>query len=499
MEIKIASGELASLTTGCLIIGITEDIDLSTLGQFDQSTLDYLNEVITSGDIKGKLAQTLLLRDVPGLSAKRVLLLGLGKAGEQKDRDLKKAITGAMSAISGLNSTDITFALLPSLLPNDDRYRQIRHFIEWAGETLYQYDTTKSDKADAPLFSEINFYSDDSEQELAETALLDATAIINGVSTARELGNLPGNFCTPTYLAEQAIALGEENELLSVEVLDEVEMAELGMNSLLSVGHGSEQPSKLIVMKYQGAAEDAPNHVIVGKGITFDTGGISLKPGAKMDEMKFDMCGAASVLGTMTAICDMSLELNVIGVIASAENMPSGHATKPGDVVTTMSGKTVEILNTDAEGRLVLCDALTYVERFEPETVVDIATLTGACIVALGNHNSGLLSNDDGLAAHLYEAGQQAYDTVWRLPMGDDYQDQLKSNFADIANIGGPAAGTITAACFLSRFTESYKWAHLDIAGTAWHSGGSNKGATGRCVPLLCQHLMNLSVEDSAE
>ncbi|MCO4759490.1 MAG: leucyl aminopeptidase, partial [Oceanospirillaceae bacterium] len=295
---------------------------------------------------------------------------------------------------------------------------------------------------------------------------------------------------------EQALALGEEHDALEVSILDEDEMAQLGMHCLLSVGHGSDQPSKLIVMHYKGGEEGAKNHALVGKGITFDTGGISLKGGAGMDEMKFDMCGAASVIGAMTALCEMNLELNVVGIVAAAENMPSGRATKPGDIVTTMSGQTVEVLNTDAEGRLVLCDALTYAERFEPETVVDVATLTGACIVALGHHATGLLSNDDALANSLLQAGDQAADKAWRLPLWDEYQEQLDSNFADIANIGGPPAGTVTAACFLSRFTKSYRWAHLDIAGVAWNSKGKDKGATGRCVPLLSQHLLNLAATD---
>ena len=262
------------------------------------------------------------------------------------------------------------------------------------------------------------------------------------------------------------------------------------MHCLLSVGNGSVEPSKLIVLNYQGTDKDSAPHVLVGKGITFDTGGISLKPGAAMDEMKYDMCGAASVLATMQAVIDMDLDLNVVAIVASAENMPAGNATKPGDIVTTMSGQTVEILNTDAEGRLVLCDALTYAERFKPASVVDVATLTGACIIALGHHTTAVLSNDDDFAQDLVKAGQEAFDATWQLPIGEEYQEQLQSNFADLANIGGRPAGTITAACFLARFAESFKWAHLDIAGTAWTSGKA-KGATGRCVPLLVQHLVN--------
>jgi leucyl aminopeptidase len=324
----------------------------------------------------------------------------------------------------------------------------------------------------------------------AEQALAQGTAISAGMALAKDLANLPGNICTPSYLAEQAMALKKGKRRLRVQVLDEAEMEKLGMGALLSVSRGSEQPARLISLEYRGADKGVKPVVLVGKGITFDTGGISIKPSEAMDEMKFDMCGAASVLGTLQACADMGLAINVVGIIAAAENMPSGRASRPGDIVTTLSGKTVEILNTDAEGRLVLCDALSYARRFDPQVLIDIATLTGACIIALGHHPSGLLANEDGLADALLAAGETSGDRVWRLPLWDDYQEQLKSNFADLANIGGRPAGTITAACFLSRFTEDYHWAHLDIAGTAWRSG-KEKGATGRPVPLLAQYLLD--------
>ncbi|MGJ8687535.1 MAG: leucyl aminopeptidase, partial [Spongiibacteraceae bacterium] len=310
-----------------------------------------------------------------------------------------------------------------------------------------------------------------------------------GINTARELGNLPGNICTPSYIANQAKALGRKHASLSVSVLDEKKMQQLGMGALLSVSAGSDQPAKLIVIEHQGAAKSVAPHVLVGKGVTFDTGGISLKPGPKMDEMKYDMCGAASVVGTLSAVAEMALKCNVVGIVAAAENMPGSKATKPGDVVTSMSGQTIEVLNTDAEGRLVLCDALSYAEKFKPASVIDIATLTGACVVALGKHASGLFSNNDNLADDLLAAGNTARDRAWRMPLWDDYQSQLDSNFADIANIGGPEAGSVTAACFLSRFTKAYPWAHLDIAGAAWISG-ADKGATGRPVALLCEYLL---------
>ena len=323
-------------------------------------------------------------------------------------------------------------------------------------------------------------------------AITQGVAIGQGINIARELGNLPGNICTPKYLSAQARKLARQHAAIKTTVLGEKQMQALSMDSLLSVGHGSVEESQLMVINYQGGKKSQKPHVLVGKGITFDSGGISLKPGARMDEMKFDMCGAASVIGTLSAIAEMKLPLNVIGVIPAAENMPSSKATKPGDVVTSMSGKTIEVLNTDAEGRLVLCDALTYVERFKPESVVDIATLTGACIMALGHHASGLLSNNDDLANSLLTAGTDSADRAWQLPLWDVYKKQLSSPFADLGNIAAGGAGTITAACFLSEFTENYRWAHLDIAGTAWGQAGG-KGASGRPVGLLCQYLISLA------
>jgi leucyl aminopeptidase len=322
----------------------------------------------------------------------------------------------------------------------------------------------------------------------AQAGLTRAVATAHGAALAKDLGNLPGNVCTPTYLAERAQSLAKAQRL-RVEVLERKDMERLGMGSLLSVAAGSVQPPKLITLEYRGAGkQDAPVE-LVGKGITFDTGGISIKPAAEMDEMKFDMSGAGSVLGTLSAVAEMKLPMNVVGVVPSTENMPGGRATKPGDIVTTMSGQTVEILNTDAEGRLILCDALTYAARYKPSTVIDIATLTGACVIALGHVATGLFANDDALARELIAAGDASYDRVWHLPLWDDYQEQLRSNFADFANIGGRPAGSVTAACFLARFTKQFRWAHLDIAGTAWKSGRET-GSTGRPVPLLTQFLI---------
>lgn len=323
-----------------------------------------------------------------------------------------------------------------------------------------------------------------------EQGLAHGLAIAHGVTFTRDLANLPGNICTPTYLANEAKKLAAKHKKLSVRILEEAEMKKLGMGSLLSVSRGSRQPAKLIAFKYSGGKKDDKPHALVGKGLTFDAGGISIKPGLGMDEMKFDMCGGASVFGAMRALVELDLPINVVGVVPSSENLPDGDANKPGDIVTSMDGQTIEILNTDAEGRLILCDALTWTDRtYKPKTVVDIATLTGACVVALGSHATGLLANDDKMAETLLAAGTRTGDRAWRLPLWDDYDGQLKSNFADMANIGGREAGTITAACFLHRFTKKMRWAHLDIAGTAYKTG-AEKGATGRPVSLLVQYLL---------
>ncbi len=354
-------------------------------------------------------------------------------------------------------------------------------------QAAYSFDEYKSKKNEF-ILEQVNLIATNSPLNQQQLNLIEA--IQSGQNFARDLGNRPGNICFPEYLADQAQALAAEYpNLLKVTVLDEQQMADLGMGAFLAVSKGSDRPGRIITLEYQGNREEAPV-VLVGKGVTFDTGGISLKPGLGMDEMKYDMCGSASVLGTIRALCESELPIHVVGAIAAAENMPSGHATRPGDIVTTMSGQTVEILNTDAEGRLVLCDTLTYVKRFNPALVIDIATLTGACVVALGSVLTGLFTPDDELAAELNAAGQNSFDRVWRMPVLEDYQEQLDSPFADIANIGGPKAGSVTAACFLERFTRDYRWAHLDVAGTAWTSG-SNKGATGRPVPLLMQFLAN--------
>lgn len=499
MEFEIISSDISTFTTECLVVGVEETSILTASAQLlDKASAGAIQAVLDDGDITGKAGQCLMLRNLPNISAKRVLLLGLGCVKKRSDAVHKNVIKALFSQIKSNNIKDVTIALDDKINKDNDIYRQLRLSVQSACAGFYQYDETKSTKATPPVLQNIRFAVSADQVENAEDGLLDGTAVANGMSVARELGNLPGNICTPTYLSQEAQDLANGYDSIDCEILDEAAMHELGMHCLLSVGTGSAEPSQLIVIKYNGGNTDEQPHVLVGKGVTFDTGGISLKPGAAMDEMKFDMCGAASVMGTMHAIAEMELPMNVIGVIAAAENMPSDKATKPGDVVTTMSGKTVEILNTDAEGRLVLCDALTYVERFNPKTVVDIATLTGAVIVALGHSASAVMSNNDELANELIEAGEYAADRTWRLPLWDEYQELLDSNFADIANIGGPAAGSITAACFLARFTEKYNWAHLDIAGIAW-SKGKEKGASGRAVPILCQYLMNTAADLQAQ
>ena len=407
-------------------------------------------------------------------------LVGIDKASETKSAKLAKI---AQTIIKASQKKFKQISIDISALPVELHYLFALNLTQVA----YGYDEFKSKKNEFSL-EQIELIADQSSLDAAQIKLIEA--IQNGQNFARDLGNCPPNICFPEYLAEQAQALATEfPDLLTVTVLEEQQLANLGMHAFLAVSKGSERPGRVITLEYKANTDQAPI-VLVGKGVTFDTGGISLKPGLGMDEMKYDMCGAASVLGTIRALCEAKLPIHVVGAIAAAENMPSGHATRPGDIVTTMSGQTVEILNTDAEGRLVLCDTLTYVKRFNPALVIDIATLTGACVVALGSVVSGLFTPDDELAEELTMAGQTAFDRVWRMPVYDDYQEQLDSPFADIANIGGPKAGAVTAACFLQRFTRDYRWAHLDIAGTAWNSG-ANKGATGRPVPLLMQFIAN--------
>lgn len=493
MEFLVKSVRPETLKTATLVIAVGEGRKLgATAKAVDEATGGAIANLLKRGDLAGKVGQTLLLQDLPNLKAERVLLVGAGKERELSDRAYRKLVSAVLGNLKSLGGADAVLALGDLAVKGRNAHGKARLQVETLADGTYVFDRFKSQKAEAPKLKKITLLADKADAAAVEQGAKEAQAIANGMALTRDLGNLPPNLCHPTFLGEQAKALGKEYKSLKVEVLDEKKLRELGMGSFLAVAQGSDQPPRLIVLQYNGAKKkDEAPHVLVGKGITFDTGGISLKPGLGMDEMKFDMCGAASVFGTFRAVLELQLPINLVGVMACAENMPSGGATRPGDIVTTMSGQTVEILNTDAEGRLVLCDALTYVERFKPQSVVDIATLTGACIVALGSNTSGLMGNNDTLVKQLLKAGEVADDRAWQLPLFDEYQEQLDSPFADIANIGGPKAGTITAGCFLSRFAKKFHWAHLDIAGTAWISGGKDKGATGRPVPLLTQYLLD--------
>ncbi|MBT7307722.1 MAG: leucyl aminopeptidase [Gammaproteobacteria bacterium] len=494
MDFSVSSGALERAKTDCIVCPLYQDRPLTeTALLLNRISGNQIQRLIKRGDHLGKAGEIQWLHNPEGEGAKRILLLGMGKAQNPSDPDLKKAITAATQALQNSGCRNALLPIEPHIGEESTRlYRWGRRVVETMEATHYHYQFpgTKKSKEPRPALKKILFSAPRKQSAALKKAIHEGKAIADGVSLARTLGDLPANICTPSYLADEAGKIGQNQKSLSVRLLNEKAMEKLGMGALLSVTRGSDQPARLIVAEYKGAAKSQRPVVLVGKGVTFDSGGISLKPGAKMDEMRFDMCGAAAVLGTLQAVRDLQLPINLVALVPATENLPSGSATKPGDVVTSLSGQTIEILNTDAEGRLILCDALTYAERFKPAEIIDIATLTGACVVALGKHAAGLLSNDDSLANDLLQAGEQSSDRAWRLPLWEEYQPQLDSNFADMGNIGGPEAGTITAACFLSRFTKKQRWAHLDIAGAAWNQG-KEKGATGRPVALLVQHLLN--------
>ncbi|MHB1528219.1 MAG: leucyl aminopeptidase [Acidiferrobacteraceae bacterium] len=478
-----------------LAIGVYEDTGLSaSAAEIDHLCGGEITRLREQGDLEGRSGQILPLFHLPNVAARRVLLVGCGKEAEFGVGTYREAVARVVRFANDLGCTDLACALPELAVADRDEAWKLQQAAEVATGAIYRFDRLKSKPPVARrTLQKCSFSVGKGDPARAQSGLERGRAIGVGMEFMRDLANLPGNICTPSYLAEQAQQLGTHYGL-TVRVLEEEEMRTLGMGALLSVTRGSRQPPKLITIEYRGAGNNRPC-ALVGKGITFDSGGISIKPAGAMDEMKFDMSGAASVLGTLKAVAELRLPVNVVGVIPTCENMPDGNASKPGDIVTTMSGQTVEVLNTDAEGRLILCDALTYTERFEPEAVIDIATLTGACVIALGAHATGLLTPDDALAAEIIEAGEYAHDRVWRLPLWDDYQKQLDSNFADMANIGGREAGTVTAACFLSRFTKKFAWAHLDIAGVAYRSG-KEKGSTARPVPLLTEFLIRRAARE---
>ena len=489
MEFSIKNGNPEKQRSDCLVVGIFEGKKLSAPAKsLDDAASGAISAVLNTGDMEGKIGACLLMHHIAGVATTRVLLVGLGKQDELTEAQYRKAVRAAIKAMpKGVESAG--FYLPALVIEKATIHSKVAALAEVVMDATYQVNAIKLKKAELLTLTKVAVYVDESDVNEAEAGLKQGLAIAAGVALAKDLGNLPPNICTPTYLGEQAKALAQAYGF-KAEVLEEAEIRKLGMGSFLGVAQGSIEPPRLIVLQHNKGKKGQKPVVLVGKGITFDTGGISLKPGADMDEMKYDMCGAASVLGTFKAIGEMDLAINVVAVIPTCENMPSGNAIKPGDILTSMSGQTIEILNTDAEGRLILCDALTYAERFEPSAVVDIATLTGACVIALGHHPSAVFSNQDALAHELIAAGESAHDRAWHMPLWDEFQSQLDSNFADMANIGGRAGGSITAACFLSRYAKKYDWAHLDIAGTAWKSG-KEKGGTGRPVPLLTTFLVN--------
>lgn len=494
MEFDVKSGNPEKQRTACLVAAVFDSRRLSPVAEtIDEVSDGYLSSLLRRGDIEGRIGQTLLLHNVPGTLADRVLLVGCGKERELGDKQYREIITNAVKTLNDTGSMEAVCYLTEIPVRGREIDWKIRQAVQSAENTVYRFEQLKSkkDSERRPLRKLVLTVSSRRELGEGERAVAEGLAISNGERLAKDLGNMPGNICTPSYLADEARAIAEHfKDKITCEVLEESDMETLGMGALLSVSRGSRQPAKLIILHYKGGKPKDKPIVLVGKGLTFDAGGISLKPAQAMDEMKYDMCGGASVMGALQAAAELALPINVIAIVPASENMPDGNANKPGDIVTSMSGLTIEILNTDAEGRLILCDALTYAERFDPEIVIDVATLTGACVVALGSHASGLLGNHSPLVNDLLGAGKSSGDRAWELPLWDEYQEQLKSEFADIANIGGKEAGAVTGACFLSRFTKKYNWAHLDIAGTAWKSN-KNKSATGRPVPLLTQFLID--------
>ena len=496
MLFGIKSANPVKTRAQCVMIGIYEGADLSPTAKIiDQASEGYIKRILKRGDITGKIGETCVLHDVPSISAPRVMLVGLGKQESTSGAKYIQIVNSAINALKKITAKNTLCCLAEATAGDENLYWRTRKIVEQFNSGLYSFTEMQGTSKDKPsdLESIDLFCLDKSDHKTTRRAVKDGQAISQGIKVAKDLGNMPSNICHPSYLAERAKKMAGEYNSLSAKILSEKDMEKLGMNSLLSVGQGSAQPSKLIIIEHKGGKPKDKPYVLVGKGITFDTGGISLKPGAGMWDMIYDMCGAATVFGTMKAVAEQNLPINVVCVIAAAENMPSDRATRPGDIVTSMSGQTIEILNTDAEGRLVLCDALTYVEKFNPKTVIDVATLTGAVVIALGSQATAVYANDETLAKDIDDAGNATLDRTWRMPLWDEYQVQLKSAFADVANIGGREAGSITAACFLSRFTKKYRWAHLDVAGSAFKGSGPSKGSTGRPVSLLFEYLNNLA------
>jgi leucyl aminopeptidase len=490
MEFAVWTKGLATLAVDCLVVGVFEEAELGAEARaVDAACGGRLQRLLARGDFTGRTGDTLLITEVTELPARRVLLVGLGARAQLSRRSWRRAWGAAVAALGRTRIASVALALdRPAARELDDYYFG-RAVAEVAGATLYRINDLKTGKKPpGPALKKV-LAGPVRKADAAVRGFKHGAAIAGAAAVQRDLANLPANVCTPTFLAEEARALAKRQKSLTARVLDEAAIRREKMGCLLAVSQGSRQPPRFIVLEYRGGKSAPPPVVLVGKGVTFDTGGISLKDPPAMDEMKFDMSGAAAVIACLTLAAELRLPLHVVGLIAAVENMPDGKAVKPGDIATSASGQTVEILNTDAEGRLILCDALHYARRFRPAAVVDIATLTGACVVALGHHHSGLMGNDEALIKQLLDAGVRAEDRCWQLPLTEEYFDQLKSNFADFANVGGRDGGAITAATFLGKFTQGMSWAHLDVAGTAYQ-GGAQKGSTGRPTPLLADFLI---------
>jgi len=476
----------------CLIVGIYESGQLSSAAaEMDAATGGAIKRLAKRGDLSGELGESRMICALDGVRADRIVVAGLGQKGKFGVAEFRQAMGAAVRTFRGSKVQEVVNYLTLEDVNAASAYYLARYTVEAIGNGLYDFEDMKSRRKNVktPIRKIGVALKDAAERSMAQTGAEHADAIVTGMTLAKDLGNLPPNVCTPTYLAKTAERLARQHDSVRTQVINEAAMKRLNMHSLLSVSNGSAEPAKLIVMQYKGGSTRDKPVVLVGKGITFDSGGISLKPGPAMDEMKYDMCGAAAVIATIAVIAKLRLPINVNAVVPSSENLPSGTATRPGDIVTSMSGLTIEILNTDAEGRLVLCDAITYSRRFKPSVVIDVATLTGACVIALGHHRTAIMSNNDELARSIASAGDASDDRGWHMPLGEEYAQQLKSNFADFANVGGREGGAITAAAFLGKFTDGLDWAHLDIAGTAWLSA-SKKGATGRPVPMLTEFLL---------
>ncbi|NBT10383.1 MAG: leucyl aminopeptidase [Betaproteobacteria bacterium] len=479
-SVALGAGGLAALSADALLLVVA---GTSIPNDVDAVVAPVLRDAVKSGDLELKAGRTLYVHRPSGLKVQRLVL---AVAADDSAKSFKTAAAAGLAALKGLGVVHLAVAQVGSSRLTESHAEALASAV---ADAVYVYRHTKPSAPGAPRLAKVSLACSKTDATTVTVGLRRGSAVASGVELARECANRPANHATPTFLAEQARALARQHGF-KVQVLDLAAVKKLGMGSFMAVAQGSEEPLKFIVLQYEGAAKTQAPVVLVGKGITFDTGGISIKPAPEMDEMKFDMSGAASVLGAFKALGELKPRVNVVGLIPACENMPGGRAVKPGDVVKSMSGQTIEILNTDAEGRLILCDALTYAERFKPAAVIDIATLTGACVIALGHHHSGLFSPDDELAEDLLQAAKRSLDPAWRMPLDEEYADALKSNFADMGNVGGRAGGSITAAMFLKKFTARYRWAHLDIAGTAWKSG-VHKGATGRPVPLLVHYVLS--------